>query len=87
MVGIIAWISFLVILSEKDWQWVRNDGRLSYTHSIIGMLTLLLITLQILVGIFGRPDVNSSKRIFFNLFHTKLGWIIFTLASNILLNF
>jgi hypothetical protein len=81
---IVVIIAFLVILAEHDWKWLTaNHGSVEYAHSIIGIITIIFLVLQLIIGAVVRPlsrNESSSSRLFFGIFHPVFGYVVFFLA-------
>jgi hypothetical protein len=81
-VPVLSISSLFVILADLDWTWVTSDKSLEFSHSIIGVVTISLSTIQILIA-FVRPsgeDTNRKRKVF-NYFHKATGYATFLLSS------
>ena len=46
---LLSFIAFILILADLKWSWVESTSRVSYAHSIIGILTIVFAFLQVLI--------------------------------------
>ena len=76
---ILILIAILIIFADFEWSWISPQQRAPFTHSVFGMITFGLLTLQVLVGIF-RPHQESERRFIFNYFHQYNAVTIYFLA-------
>lgn len=67
-------IAFIIILAEAGGWNSEMEG-----HPVLGMITIVLVCLQVVAGI-ARPALNSSKRIVFKYAHRMTGAVTYILA-------
>ena len=79
---ILMLIAVLIIFADLDWTWISPAQKAPFTHSIFGMVTFGLVTLQVLIGIF-RPHQQSEHRFLFNYFHHYNAVVIYFLACKL----
>ncbi len=73
-------LALLIILSDLNWGWVAKTNRAAYTHSVFGILTLVVMFFQIFIGVL-RPTRLHEKRNMFNIFHRCVGIGIYLFAG------
>ena len=47
LVPLLSVIAFLVILSDLNWRWIREDEPLEFAHSIFGIFTISFSIIQV----------------------------------------
>ncbi|CAF1098188.1 unnamed protein product [Brachionus calyciflorus] len=78
-VPICSLAAFLVILADVGWKWVETTSKVSFAHSIFGMVLIGLSLIQVFFG-FLRPDKDAPRRPLFNVLHKFTGMSCLTLA-------
>ncbi|CAF1108113.1 unnamed protein product, partial [Brachionus calyciflorus] len=71
--------AFLVILADVGWKWVETTSKVSFVHSIFGIVVIGLSIIQVIFG-FLRPDKEAPRRPLFNILHRFNGIFCITLA-------
>lgn len=76
---VVSLVSLVIILFDKNWQWVQVTSTFNFVHSILGISTIGLAFIQPILAIF-RPDKDAPKRPIFNWVHRSIGVLTFILA-------
>lgn len=82
LVPVISLISFIVILSQLNWNWVSSSSSIGLAHSIFGIFTITLSIIQPIMG-FLRCGKDHKRRWIFNYSHRPIGLSTILFACNI----
>jgi len=72
-------VGFVVILIDLKFQWIDKNNKISFAHSIIGVLTISLAFFQPLIAML-RCHPEQRGRPIFNVLHSAIGYSVLVLG-------